>query len=150
MNVIALRAVMKDLDEKIVGLMSQRVHVKDKQRWDEVNGEKLSATKNQLSLLTDKMMELLEAQGQFETIVYPDEDAKYTLKSPETKTVVIPLENYIALQGQIGNMEAAIKKVQRELIAADLVDFVAVVEVVRVELGYFRLYLPSLPPENSQ
>ncbi len=58
--------------------------------------------------------------------------------------VAIPLMNYNALQGQIGNMGVAITNLQRLLVDADLTEYVPEVEKINIELGFFARYLPPL------
>jgi hypothetical protein len=66
MNIISCNRALHALDSKIKDLEQRRRRAKDKQRWDEKNGGKLSVAERQARILRVAVMRLLQAQGQFD------------------------------------------------------------------------------------
>ncbi len=56
--------------------------------------------------------------------------------------IVISIVTHNVLLGQIGNMDAAITRLQHIFINAEMPDMVAEVEKVRIELQFFKDYFP--------
>lgn len=73
MNIITVSKALRAFNDKARLLNERRKKAKDKSRWDAKNGDDLEFVIHQQTVLTEKLLEALRRQGQFEHAI-GDED----------------------------------------------------------------------------